>query len=320
LSITTAALPGAVNGQSYTGSGFSMTATGGVGAYSWRAVGFPAGMSISPAGLVSGVPSGPGSYRVTFTVTDSASPAHTASRSLSLTVTPSVLIYGPSLWTTFPPSGPTPTEKSIAEAAGYAVVVKDAESWSAMTTAQFRAYNAIVFPDPHCTPEGVATPLNTATETRATWSPAVTGPTVVIGTDPVDHADPADTPGAGNPAPSTLMRNAINFAASGTTTGMYMSLSCYYFSATETTPVPALAGFGTFTVRGQGSSSNTVNVLAPEHAVMLGLNNTNMSNWGKSMHEWFVSYPEDWSALAEETSFEGRRKYIIAKIPSPVIP
>src|SRR5207253_559595 len=58
-----------------------------------------------------------------------------------------LLFYGPAL-----ASGVTalPNEQTVAEAAGYSVVVKDAVAWSAMTTADFQKYAAIVFPDPTC--------------------------------------------------------------------------------------------------------------------------------------------------------------------------
>ena len=110
------------------------------------------------------------------------------------------------------------------------------------------------------------------------------------------------------------MRNAINFAASGTSTGMYMSLGCSYGAATTETAVPALSGFGSFKVLGQaGGCPVQVHVLDTTHPVMSGLNDTNMSNWECSMHEWFSSYPGTWKALAEETSgAPANRIYIIA--------
>jgi hypothetical protein len=221
-----------------------------------------------------------------------------------LVVKPSILIYGPSLWT-----GTTPTEKTIAEAAGYTVTVKDAAAWSATTTAGFSSFNAIVFPDPHCEAPQETPPLSAADGNKATWSPAVTGPMVIIGTDPVYHADPALPPFTA--APSTLMRNAINFAASGTGTGMYMSLSCFYEFGDGVQTVTPLSEFGTFTV--SGAEGSTVEVLAPAHPVMSGLDNGSMSGWTSSMHEWFNSYPDGWTPIAKETSTETLRIYIIAR-------
>ena len=231
--------------------------------------------------------------------------ASSAQQTISIIAAPSlsntILIYGPSLDSTA-----AINEKTIAEGAGYTVVVKNATEWSAMTTAGFSLYKAIVFADPFCAE--TAGPLGTAEANRTVWSPAVTGPKVLIGTDPVFHVN------YGTAAAATLTLNAINFAASGSGTGMYMSLSCYYFSVATPNAVTALSEFGTFMVQGQGPSSDTVNVIAPAHAVMSGLTNTNMSNWGNSVHEWFTSYPTGWEPLAEETSgVPANRPYIIVK-------
>ena len=51
-----------------------------------------------------------------------------------------ILIYGPML-------GSAPNEQTLAVAAGHTVTVVTAATWSAMTTAQFAAYNAIIIPD-----------------------------------------------------------------------------------------------------------------------------------------------------------------------------
>src|SRR6185295_1565643 len=67
-------------------------------------------------------------------------------------VTKSILIYGPTLATMDnhfePPQVISSNEKIIAEANGYTVTVKSATEWTSMSTAQFKAYNAIVFADP----------------------------------------------------------------------------------------------------------------------------------------------------------------------------
>jgi hypothetical protein len=49
---------------------------------------------------------------------------------------------------------------------------------------------------------------------------------------------------------------------------------------------------------------------------MAGLDSSSMSDWGSSMHVWFNSYPEGWTALAAETSGDpSNRIFIIAKQP-----
>jgi hypothetical protein len=108
------------------------------------------------------------------------------------------------------------------------------------------------------------------------------------------------------------MRNSINFAASGSTTGMFMSLSCYYASTTTATTVPVLSPFGLFTV--QAVNSSHVHVIDPAHPAMLDLTDANLSLWADSVHEYFTGYPATWKALAEETSLAANphRIYIIA--------
>ncbi|RYB92002.1 ExeM/NucH family extracellular endonuclease [Nocardioides oleivorans] len=53
---------------------FTLGATGGTSPYTWTATGLPAGVSISPAGQVSGTPTATGTTTVTATATDSATP------------------------------------------------------------------------------------------------------------------------------------------------------------------------------------------------------------------------------------------------------
>ena len=70
-----ATAPGDKSGQ--VGSpvaGFTLAATGGTSPYSWSATGLPAGVTVAANGAVSGTPTTAGTYPVTATVTDSASP------------------------------------------------------------------------------------------------------------------------------------------------------------------------------------------------------------------------------------------------------
>ena len=55
-------------------AGFNLAATGGTSPYTWNATGLPDGVTVSPAGAVSGTPTTAGTYAVTATVTDSAAP------------------------------------------------------------------------------------------------------------------------------------------------------------------------------------------------------------------------------------------------------
>ena len=101
--------------------------------------------------------------------------------------------------------------ETLAEAAGYNVTVWDAATWASKTPADFEKFSAIVFPDAFDVTVGdcATNPslLATAEANRATWSPSVNGPAVIIGTDPIYHQiDRAQA--------VTMMSNAIKFAVS----------------------------------------------------------------------------------------------------------
>jgi hypothetical protein len=199
-----------------------------------------------------------------------------------------VLIYGPTM------DSFVPNEQSLASAAGHSVTVVDASTWSSMTTAQFAAFDAIVFGDPDCTED--TSILSTAISTESVWVPAITGPKVIIGTDPIFHFLEGIT-GAGQ-----LITNGINFAASGPGTGLYVSLSCYYAGAPSPTTVSLLNGFGSFQVVGQGGCPDSISIVDSTNPVVQGMTNAALSNWGCSMHEWFSSFPSTFAAVAVETS------------------
>ncbi|MEO8522736.1 MAG: Ig-like domain-containing protein, partial [Acidobacteriota bacterium] len=234
-----------------------------------------------------------------------------AVQTFTITVGATVLVYGPSL-----DLGTPVNEKTIAEAAGYVVTVKDAGQWTAMTKTEFAAYNAIVFGDPNCIYSPA--PLSVAEGNRMTWSEAVTGPIVVIGTDATYHRAHGTASVAA--AAETLTRNAIAFAASGTSTGMYMSLSCYYATVASPATVTVLEEFGTF-VAGKVDRSSVV-VKQPSHPVMSGLTSTLLSGWGDSVHEWFSAFPSTWTVIAVETSGSpAEQPYIITNTPpAPPLP
>jgi len=89
LTITTSSLPQADPGIAYS---TTLTATGGIAPYTWTETGaLPTGLTFTTAGVLSGTPgaSSSGSYSITFTVTDSATPANI--RSIRVT-TPSRVV------------------------------------------------------------------------------------------------------------------------------------------------------------------------------------------------------------------------------------
>ncbi len=69
LTITTQGLPAGATGTPYSAV---MTAAGGAGSNQWTATGLPAGLSMSPAGTISGTPTAAGTFTVAVTVADAA--------------------------------------------------------------------------------------------------------------------------------------------------------------------------------------------------------------------------------------------------------
>ena len=231
-----------------------------------------------------------------------------------------VLIYGPSM------NAPTATEPqnelTIAEAAGFSVTVKSASQWADMTAADFAGYRAIIFGDPSCAVS--ASPVAAANANKAVWSSAILGPVVINGTDPIEHQET-------QAQALVLVSNSIKYAASTIgKTGLYASLSCYYFTAESGTSVDFLSGIGDFRVMGQGSPApNAVTIASPSHPVMAGLTSAGLSNWTNSVHEFFSnSLLESWPAgfevlaTAVRPASEGSSyPYIIARgaISPPII-
>jgi alpha-tubulin suppressor-like RCC1 family protein len=85
LAITTTGVAAADLNQPYEQD---LTATGGVAPYTWTLTSgtLPAGVSLTAAGVLTGTPTAGGTFSFTAQVKDSASPAVTATKSLSLTV------------------------------------------------------------------------------------------------------------------------------------------------------------------------------------------------------------------------------------------
>jgi Putative Ig domain len=80
MAITSTAPPSGAAGLPYGGTGFLLSAAGGMAPYRWQwaaasTSSLPQGMSISTEGLLSGTPTLPGTYTVVVTVVDAESPA-----------------------------------------------------------------------------------------------------------------------------------------------------------------------------------------------------------------------------------------------------
>jgi alpha-tubulin suppressor-like RCC1 family protein len=83
LSITTEALPEGAAGLAYQAV---LAASGGAEPYTWTASGLPAGLSMSPHGIITGYPAAVGTSNVIVTVTDAAHATRTAPLKLEVPV------------------------------------------------------------------------------------------------------------------------------------------------------------------------------------------------------------------------------------------
>ena len=85
LGVSTASLADGAAGSAYSQS---LTATGGTTPYAWAVASgtLPAGLNLSAAGVISGTPTAAGSSSFSVSVTDSASPAVTATKALAINI------------------------------------------------------------------------------------------------------------------------------------------------------------------------------------------------------------------------------------------
>lgn len=191
--------------------------------------------------------------------------------------------------------GASSTEAQEAAADGYGVDVVDAATWSAMTADQFAAYRAIILGDPTCSGESSVA----AAETNASvWGPVVDGNIEIIGSDPVYHATYT------NPAIAAVTQRAVDWAVGQSgKTGAYISLSCYFEGTAAQTHVSLLDGLDVggsgFSVQGAGCSDR-VHIEAVSSALK-GIDDSLLSNWNCSVHEFFDSWPAKFGVLAVDT-------------------
>lgn len=196
-----------------------------------------------------------------------------------------ILFFGPSLTT-----GNRLNEAHLARSVGYDIRVADADRWASLTTEDFASYQAIIVGDPHCGyPYEGEDYLAPVLANRDTWSAAVNGPVIVAGLDPMYHQRKAGA--------VDFTNNAISYAASGGSTGMYFSLSCYFFDARGGTNAKVLRGLGDFEVGGIRGDCDDLRVSMPAHPAMAGITDASVSNWHCAAHERFDSYPGDWVKL-----------------------
>jgi hypothetical protein len=182
-----------------------------------------------------------------------------------------ILVYGP--------AGTGGSEESVP---GATYTIWDAATWASATTAQFKAFNAIVFEDPFCgTPD-----WSTAISNESTWAPAVTGNVFINGTDPNLHGM------------NLLPQDGVSYAATGSGAGLYVSLSC---SSDYASASALLAPFGNFTVQDPGDCGSAVHVVWSDPA-LADLTDSYLSNWGCSVHEGFTAFPSSYHVFAIDTT------------------
>ena len=181
-----------------------------------------------------------------------------------------------------------PNSGGLADATpGFTVTIWSAAVWSTKTTADFAAFDVIVFGDYSAFGPCFSgtTDWTTAISTVGVWGPAVSGNKVVIGSDPDWHSK------------STVVQQLVQFAASDPSPGpgLYVSLSCAYGSAVVPQTVDLLSYFGVFTAsEGVGDAAHIV-AASP---ALTGITDAQLSNWSNSVHEGFNSWPATWQVLA----------------------
>jgi hypothetical protein len=99
--INSSTLVGGATGVAYPG--FTFNASGGSGGFIWTETGtLPPGLSLSPAGQLSGTPVTAGTYPFTVTATDLVSPSLTGSMNASIKIDDSLIVISTS---PMPPTG-----------------------------------------------------------------------------------------------------------------------------------------------------------------------------------------------------------------------
>ena len=220
--------------------------------------------------------------------------------------TPQALVLGDSVSAGLPADaglpGATPDEsieQYMAEQDGFDVTVVDGTTWDSMTAADFAAYQVLIIGDPDCADDT----FDAALADETTWEPVVMasgGNKVIIGTDPTFHWF-----GGSGPNADILEEHGIGYAgAIPGATGAYVDLSCTYTGAAPGTPVPLLDGLstsgpGSFTAGG-APCAGAIAIIA-QTGPTTGLNDSDLSNWECSVHNFFNTFPPDYTPLALAT-------------------
>ena len=202
--------------------------------------------------------------------------------------------------------GPSPNpgeslEQYEAEQDGFTVTVVDGTTWDSMTAAQFAAYQVIIIGDPTC---GDATNFQAASSTRDVWEPVVMssgGNKVLIGTDPTYHYR-----AAGHPNGNLLGKNGIAYAgavAGGDRCLRRSQLRLLELLARDPGAAarrPELARCRFVHRRRRAVLPGSISIIA-QSGPTSGLNDSDLSNWSCSVHEFFDKFPSDYTPLALAT-------------------
>lgn len=202
----------------------------------------------------------------------------------------SVLILG----STAQNGGSSSIEGYEASQAGFTVVIANDADWSAMSTADFASYRAIIFADGMCS--GNST-LKTALANQDVWGPAITGNVIVMG----DHPG---TSAMSSPNAQNFVQSALLFAGAGGSTGAYITLGCYMSSSNQA-DVPLLKPFGQFSVVQQNGCSDSSYLVANDPSLS-ALSDANMSGWKCTSDAQFTNWAGGFTPLVVATNVSGQ--------------
>lgn len=216
-----------------------------------------------------------------------------------------VLIYGPSLIST--DVFRTSTEETVANSLGIAADVVDGGTWvglAATGEGGFADYDAIVFGD------GGLLDVFSDAVTNTSWGSIATGPVLVSGIHAANHMCDVNCPPpplvAAQVPPSArlFLETGLEYAVSGTETGVFALLGVRYAGETTAVSVEWLSGLGAFTaIRGgpkrQHTLTDSTHFLVPSHPVLATFNEGDLSGWFATNHNYLVAVPAGFTAIAE---------------------
>jgi hypothetical protein len=208
------------------------------------------------------------------------------------TAAPRVLFYGP-----------TGTLEQPYLPAGATVTVASEAMWRSMTTAQFAAFNLIITGDNSCSGPSAAS-LQALFDTRATWTPAITGRIVITGLDAACHAP--SRAGA-----ATWLRTTLAYLGGGGGTGLFISSDWGRRSLNHA------SGFGTFSSTSLDAEAVTRTVTS--HPIFVGSTDASLSDWGNSYHSFITTFPSSFTSIATVTG-NAARHLVLARDPACAAP